>query len=47
MFETVEKLDKVRRRMLSLADGWIVLDNSDGPEALRVQMDEMVTGDSD
>lgn len=27
-FETSEKLEETRRRMLSLSDGWIVIDNS-------------------
>lgn len=28
MFETIEKLESVRRRMLSVSDGWIVIENT-------------------
>lgn len=31
-FESPEKLEKVRGRMLRLSDGWIVVDNSGSPE---------------
>lgn len=38
MFETAENLEKVRRRMMSLSDGWIVVENSDDMEGLRFRV---------
>lgn len=38
VFETVERLATVRRRMLSLSDGWTVLDNGSGTDDLEEQV---------
>lgn len=42
IYETVEKLEIVRERMLSLSDEWIVLENSDGVEKLEEQIHSKV-----
>ena len=39
VFETVERLGTVRRRMLDLSEDWIVLDNSGDPDDLRARID--------
>ncbi len=41
VFETVEKLDKVRRRMLSISEDWTIVDNSRGLDDLMTGVDEI------
>lgn len=43
-FETEERLDAIRSRMLGLADGWVVVDNNSGIEDLREQIRRKVLG---
>lgn len=43
-FETEERLDAIRSRMLDLADGWVVVDNNAGIEGLREQIRSKVLG---
>lgn len=38
IFETREKLQRIRRKMLSLTDGWFVVDNSGTQDETMVQM---------
>ena len=45
VFETVERLETVRRRMLSLSDGWFVLDNCGGTRDLEAQVLRILSGD--
>lgn len=40
IFETKESLEKTRRNMLSLTDGWTVIDNSKGIENTQGQIDD-------
>lgn len=42
MFETVEKLEETRRKMLSLTDSWHVIDNSGTLENTIAQTDEFL-----
>ncbi len=44
VFETEERLGKVRDRMLALSEGWIVLHNCSGVEDMREQIRSRVTG---
>lgn len=44
MFETIEKLSAVRRRMLDLSDGWVVLLNDDTEVGLKEQLMSNVWG---
>ena len=46
VFETVERLATVRRRMLSLSDGWTVLDNGSGTDDLEEQVRGTLFGGS-
>ncbi len=39
VFETQEKLDRIRSRMLSISDGWIIINNDGTVEDLVRQMD--------
>ncbi len=47
MFETSERLGKIRHRMLGISDGWIVLDNSVLKDTFRQEMVSRVFGDAD
>ena len=47
VFETEERLEKIRGRMLALSEGWIVLENNDGMEAMREQVRSNITEVSD
>jgi len=41
MFETVEKLSRIRQRMLRLSSkGWTVMDNSDSMEGIERQVED-------
>ncbi|MGN0097870.1 MAG: thymidylate kinase [Candidatus Methanomethylophilaceae archaeon] len=44
IFETDEKLRTVRRRMLGLSEGWIVIDNSEGTEYMTEQVRRITEG---
>ena len=46
VFETVERLATVRRRMLSLSDGWTVLENGSGTDNLEEQVRGTLFGGS-
>ena len=47
IFETSERLGKIRSRMLDISDGWIVLDNSVLKDTFRQEMVSRVFGDAD
>ena len=47
IFETSERLGKIRSRMLDISDGWIVLDNSALKDTFRQEMVSRVFGDAD
>lgn len=44
VFETMDRLRTVRGRMLSLSDGWVVLENGGGTEKLKNDLEGVVAG---
>lgn len=50
VFETVDELDKTRRKMLALTDGWHIIDNTSTRELTEVQtvriLESVAPGDS-
>ena len=42
VFETPERLETVRRRMLGLSEGWIVIENTSGTSELKDMMGKVL-----
>ncbi|MCQ2086230.1 MAG: deoxynucleoside kinase [archaeon] len=44
MFETLERLTKVRKKMLSIARNWVIIDNSSSIEQTETSINQIISG---